>query len=75
MLGHFLRRCEQDFDVILLDTPAWNAGSSARMTALAAGAAVLLVHAGHTDAFDALEVSKEITNLGARLVGAVLNRR
>jgi chain length determinant protein tyrosine kinase EpsG len=70
----FLRRCEVDFDIILIDTPAWSEGSSARMAAAAAGAAVMLVQAGRTAAGEASELSREIANLGTRLIGVVLNR-
>jgi chain length determinant protein tyrosine kinase EpsG len=73
-LAHFLRRCEHDFDVIVLDTPAWRAGSSARMIAAAAGAAVLLVQEGKTAAADAGEVGQELENVSAKLLGVVLNR-
>lgn len=74
LLGHFLRRCERDFDVVLLDTPAWRAGTGARMVAAAAGSAVLLVQSGRTAAADASTLSHELTGSGARLIGAVLNR-
>jgi chain length determinant protein tyrosine kinase EpsG len=73
-LSHFLRRCEHDFDVIVLDTPAWRDGSSARMIAAAAGAAVLLVQEGKTAATDASEVGQELENVSAKLLGVVLNR-
>jgi receptor protein-tyrosine kinase len=74
ILGPFLRCCEQTFDVVLLDTPAWNEGSSARMVAAAAGAAVLLVQTGRTGAADAVEISQEVANVGTELLGVVLNR-
>jgi chain length determinant protein tyrosine kinase EpsG len=73
-LSHFLRRCEHDFDVIVLDTPSWRDGSSARMVAAAAGAAVLLVQEGKTGAADASEVGRELENVNAKLLGVVLNR-
>jgi len=73
-LGHFLRRCEGDFDVIVLDTPAWRDGTGARMVAAAAGAAVLLVQEGKTAADDASEVGRELENVSAKLLGVVLNR-
>jgi chain length determinant protein tyrosine kinase EpsG len=73
-LSHFLRRCERDFDVIVLDTPAWREGTSARMVAAAAGAAVLLVQEGKTAAADASEVGQELENVSAKLLGVVLNR-
>lgn len=73
-LEKLLRRCERDFDVVILDTPNWRAGSGARMAAASAGAAILLVAGGRTGAVGALQVSQEITASGSRLVGAVLNR-
>jgi receptor protein-tyrosine kinase len=74
LFGQFLRRCEQDFDVILIDTPAWNQGSSARMVAAAAGAAMLLVQPGKTAVAHANSISAEIASVNARLLGAVLNQ-
>lgn len=73
-LSHFLRRCESDFDVIVLDTPAWRDGNSARMIAAAARAAILLVQEGKTGAADASELGQELENVSARLLGVVLNR-
>ena len=73
-LAQLLRRLESDFDVILIDTPAWTAGSSARMVASAARAAVQLVQAGQTDAMQASEMAHEIAHVGANLLGAVMNR-
>jgi chain length determinant protein tyrosine kinase EpsG len=75
LFSQFLRRCEQDFDIVLLDTPAWSLGSSARMVAAAAGAALLLAQTGKTGAEDASEISHEIASTGARLIGVALNRR
>lgn len=74
LFGKFLRRCEQDFDVILLDTPAWSAGTSARMAAAAAGAALLLVQNGRTAANDASAIAREFAGAGTRFLGAVVNR-
>lgn len=73
-LGLLLRRLERDFDVILLDTPSWNQGSSARMVTAAARAAVQLVNGGRTGAADAGEVAREVGNVGAHLLGAIMNR-
>jgi receptor protein-tyrosine kinase len=74
-LTHLLRRCEHDFDVIVIDAPAWGEGSSARMVAAAAGAAVLLVRQGRTAAAAAADVSREMRNVNAVVLGVVLNRR
>lgn len=74
-LSHLLRRCEHDFDVILLDTPAWGDGSSARMIAAAARAAVLLVREGRTAVSEAATATRELRNVNAAVLGVVLNRR
>jgi receptor protein-tyrosine kinase len=74
LMGHFLRRCERDFDVVLVDTPAWNAGSSARMAACAAGAAVLVIQSGRTMADGAVEVTREIESAGTKMIGVVVNQ-
>jgi Mrp family chromosome partitioning ATPase len=73
-LGLLLRRLEKDFDVILLDTPCWTEGTGARMTAMAAKAAVQLVTQGRTGAAAASGVAREIANVGAYLLGAIANR-
>jgi len=73
-LRHFLRRCEQDFDVILLDTPVWGDGSNARMIATAAGAAVVVAQSGRTVAAAAGAMTRELTDAGTRVLGVVLNR-
>jgi len=73
-LSHLLRRCEHDFDVIILDTPTWAEGSSARMIAAAAGAAVMVVREGRTAAADAALAAREMRNVGAVVLGVVLNR-
>ena len=74
-LRQFLRRCENDFDVILLDTPVWGDGSNARMIAAAAGAAVVVVQSGRTVAGAAAVMSREIADTGAKVLGVVMNRR
>ena len=72
-LEQLLRHCEADFDVILIDTPAWNLGGGARSVAAAAGSAVLLVQPGKTGADDAGSLLRELTMAGSRLLGAVMN--
>jgi chain length determinant protein tyrosine kinase EpsG len=74
MLAQLLRRLERDFDVVLLDTTAWQEGSSARMVAAAAGAAVQLVHPGRTVASAASDLAQECAQAGCALIGAVMNQ-
>ena len=73
-LSQLLSRCEKDFDVVVIDTPAWRDGNSARMIAAAARSAILLVQEGKTGAADAREVGQELENVSAKLLGVVLNR-
>jgi chain length determinant protein tyrosine kinase EpsG len=73
-LAQLLRRLESDFDVILIDTPGWTAGSGARVIAAAAGAAVQLVQAGHTAAAEASALANEVVAVGTELIGAVMIR-
>jgi len=72
-LARFLRRAEMEYEVILIDTPASAAGSSARLIARAAGAAVQVVRAGRTAASDAERLSQEVAAVGSRMVGVVIN--
>jgi receptor protein-tyrosine kinase len=74
VLGRLLRRLEQSFDVIVLDTPAWNEGSGARLIAAAAQAAVQLVQTGRTGAADANALKQEVGHVGSLLLGVVMNR-
>jgi receptor protein-tyrosine kinase len=74
ILAQFLRRCEQDFRVILIDTPSWDENRSSGLIATAAGAAVLLVHGGKTGADDAKQVTQELAQSGTKILGVVFNR-
>ena len=71
--GQLLRRCERDFHVILIDTPAWSDDRSARMIAAAAGAGILLVQTGLTSAADASDIAQELFSVGSKLLGVVVN--
>jgi chain length determinant protein tyrosine kinase EpsG len=74
ILAQFLRRCEQDFRVILLDTPSWDEERNAGVVANAAGAAVLLAHAGKTSADAAKQVTQHLAHAGTKVLGVVFNR-
>lgn len=73
-LGQLLRRLEREFDVILIDTSAWEEGGAARAISAAAGAAVQLVQAGRTGASEARVLAQEIAGSGGHLLGVVMNR-
>jgi chain length determinant protein tyrosine kinase EpsG len=73
-LGQLLRRVEREFEVILVDTPAWSQGSAACTVAAAAGAAVQIVQPGRTGASEARLLAHEVGGAGGELIGVVMNR-
>jgi protein-tyrosine kinase len=74
-LAQLLRRCEQDFDVVVLDTPAWEERAGAAAVAAAARSGVLVVRQGRTRTRAALSVAQGLEHSGARLLGVALDRR
>lgn len=61
------------FDVILLDTPPVHVAADALILGRAADGVLLVVRAGSTQRDSAQDAIQRLANVGARVVGAVLN--
>jgi Mrp family chromosome partitioning ATPase len=59
--------------VVIVDTPPWSAGSGTRMIAATAGAAVLLVRAGRSHAYETRMVTQELANANVNVLGIAFN--
>jgi polysaccharide biosynthesis transport protein len=68
-----LARLRDQFDVVVIDTPPVLAAAEAVVLASSADGVVLVVRAGQTDREAVQQAMRQITGVGARLVGAVLN--
>lgn len=70
---NLLASLRQEFDVIVLDSPATLGVSDARTLAAMADGTVLVVRAGVTDPADAIEAKLVLESDGIHLLGVVLN--
>ncbi len=70
---NLLASLRQEFDVIVLDSPATLGVSDARTLAAMADGTVLVVRAGVTDPADAIEAKSVLESDGIHLLGVVLN--
>jgi tyrosine-protein kinase Etk/Wzc len=61
------------FDVILLDTPPVHVAADSMILGRSADGVLLVVRAGSTQRDSAQDAIQRLTNVGARVVGAVLN--
>jgi tyrosine-protein kinase Etk/Wzc len=61
------------FDLVVLDTPPLLAASDAAILATLADGVVLVVRAGETEADAGIQAMQQLSAVGARVVGAVLN--
>ncbi len=73
-MANLLSKTAQRYGVVLIDTPAWNEGNGATMLAAEAGAAVLLVRAGHSVTEMSVRVAQELAEHRATLLGVVINQ-
>jgi chain length determinant protein tyrosine kinase EpsG len=71
--AQLLQDFAEDFDVILIDTPAARDFADAQTLAARAGAAMVLARKGLTSASDLLQFARSVQQSGAPLVGSVLN--
>lgn len=72
MLG-LIRTLADQFDLLILDTPPVLAVADASVIAALADGVLLVVRAGQTSRTEALMAVQQLDNVGARLLGAVLN--
>lgn len=68
-----LQELSKSFDLVILDTPPVLATADAGILASIADGVLLVVRAGHTDRVAAKRAHQQLVNVGARIVGTVLN--
>jgi capsular exopolysaccharide synthesis family protein len=68
-----LEELKQQFDIIVLDTPPVLATADAGIVGSLTDGVLLVVRAGHTDKNAAQRAYQQLANVGARVVGTVLN--
>ncbi len=68
-----LARLREQFDVVVIDTPPVLAAAETAVLATSVDGVMLVVRAGHTDRDAVQHAARQISAVGARLVGAVLN--
>jgi tyrosine-protein kinase Etk/Wzc len=68
-----LRELQEQFDIIVLDTPPVLATADASIVASLTDGVLLVVRAGTTDKNAAQRAFQQLANVGARVVGTVLN--
>ena len=73
VLAGLLRHIQNDFDVILLDTPPAMQYADARSVAFRAGSALVIARKDCTRLADAASVIRSMSETGARTVGTVFN--
>ena len=68
-----LQELAKSFDLVILDTPPVLATADAGILASVADGVLLVVRAGQTDRVAAKRAQQQLVNVGARIVGTVLN--
>ena len=68
-----LQQLANSFDLVILDTPPVLATADAGILASIADGVLLVVRAGQTDRVAAKRAHQQLVNVGARIVGTVLN--
>lgn len=63
----------RDFDVIIIDTPAGRAFADAQTVAVRAGAALMVARKNQSSLTEATQLTRNLQQSGATLVGSVLN--
>jgi protein-tyrosine kinase len=71
--GDLLRMASQQFDVIIIDTPAGTEFADAEITAARAGAALLVARKNKSLVPQATQLARRLQDSGVALVGSVLN--
>jgi Mrp family chromosome partitioning ATPase len=68
-----LERFNEQFDVILIDTPATNESADAQMVAKRAGAALVLARRNQTRHSHMVTAMRSLTQTGVNVIGSVMN--
>ena len=71
--GDLLRIASQQFDVIIIDTPAGHDFADAEITAARAGAALLVARKNTSQLPHAAQLARRLQDSGVALIGSVLN--
>ena len=64
----------RDYDVVLLDTPAWKCGADAQIIATRAATALLVTPPAQSVAQPTIAFIDGLSQSGVRVVGAVMNQ-
>ena len=72
-MAEVLASLRAGFDMVLMDTPPVHAASDALILGRQADGVLMVVRAGKTDRSAAQDAMRSLANVGARVVGAVLN--
>jgi chain length determinant protein tyrosine kinase EpsG len=67
-----LEQCAQQFDVVIVDTPALNDAADAQILAAGAGSALMLARRHHTRHAALRAAMENITQAGVKVIGSVL---
>ena len=73
-IGTLIQNLRSTFDLILIDAPAALVSADTSLLAPHADAALLVAQAGRTDLDAMAQVATELSGVGLRRIGAVLNR-
>jgi capsular exopolysaccharide synthesis family protein len=68
-----LARCAESFDVVIVDTPPIFVAADAAIIGPVADGVLLVVRAGSTESEAAQQAFHQVSGVGARVIGAVLN--
>jgi protein-tyrosine kinase len=68
-----VNRYAEQFDLILIDTPAIADSADAQIVAALGGSALLLARKNHTRSLRLQEARKELSRIGVKIVGSVIN--
>jgi capsular exopolysaccharide synthesis family protein len=69
-----LRHFEQNYDIVLVDTPPIEGAADAAAVAPMTGGVIAVVDSRRTDTNALLQIRSDVSRSGGRVVGAVLNR-
>jgi receptor protein-tyrosine kinase len=72
-LPRLLQQLGQEFDAVLIDSPAMLDAPDARILGKVAGAIVLVLRAGHTSRDTAVAAKQRLAEDGTRVIGTILN--
>jgi tyrosine-protein kinase Etk/Wzc len=72
-MANVLKALSSEFDLVVLDTPPLTAAADAAILGKSADGVLMVVRAGQTERGAAQHAVQQLNNVGARILGAVLN--